>query len=84
VCVTVPAQAVSHIMLEAYKKYQLVFLICSGHRPKEQLNLPKYASPVVQKYFRQLCPGYQELVNAYYSNKREDLQVCAKFQWMMC
>ena len=37
VCVTIPAQAVSHIMLEAYKKYHLVFLIGCGHKPKEQV-----------------------------------------------
>ena len=36
--------------------------------------LPKYASPVVTKYIRQLCPGYHELVNAYYSNKKEEIQ----------
>lgn len=37
VCITIPAQAVSHIMLEAYKKYHLVFLIGCGHKPKEQV-----------------------------------------------
>ncbi len=35
VCVTIPAVAVSHVMLEAYKKYLLVSLIEGGHRPKE-------------------------------------------------
>ncbi len=34
-CITVPSMAVSHIMLEAYKKHQLVFLICSGHKSRE-------------------------------------------------
>ncbi len=43
-----------------------------------QLSLPKYASPVVQKYLRQLCPGYSELVTAYYSNKREELRSVAE------
>ena len=36
--------------------------------------LPKYASPVVTKYIKQLCPGYHDLVNAYYSNKRDEIQ----------
>ncbi len=35
VCVTIPSVAVSHIMLEAYKKYLLISLIEGGHRPKE-------------------------------------------------
>ena len=40
--------------------------------------LPKYASPVVTKYIKQLCPGYHDLVNAYYSNKRDEIQVGIK------
>ena len=40
--------------------------------------LPKYASPLVTKYIKQLCPGYHDLVNAYYSNKRDEIQVGIK------
>ena len=42
--------------------------------------LPKYASPVVTKYIKQLCPGYHDLVNAYYSNKRDEIQVGFKIK----
>ena len=34
VCITTPTAAVSHIMLEAYKKYQLVGLLAHGDKPK--------------------------------------------------
>ena len=34
VCVTTPTAAVSHIMLEAYKKYLLVGLLVHGDKPK--------------------------------------------------
>ena len=34
VCVTTPTAAVSHVMLEAYKKYQLVGLLVHGDKPK--------------------------------------------------
>lgn len=77
-----PAVAVSHIMLEAFKKYLLVALIAQGHKPKEGLNLPKYTSPVVTKYYKQLTQPYHELITAYYSNRREDLNVsqfCRRF-----
>lgn len=73
-CVTIPAMAVSHIMLEAYKKYLLVSLIVAGDRAKENLVLPKYTSPVINKYIRPLCNSYLELVNAFYSNNMTELQ----------
>lgn len=43
VAVTTPAVAVSHIMLEAYKKYILVSLILQG----KITPLPKYTSQVI-------------------------------------
>ena len=46
VAVTTPAMAVSHIMLEAYKKYILVSLILQG----KIAPLPKYTSQVVGRY----------------------------------
>ena len=70
-----PAVVVSHIMLEAYKKFLLVSLIAHGHKPKEATNLPKYTSNIVTKYFKQLVEPYNQLVAAYYSNKPEELQV---------
>lgn len=74
-CVTVPAVVVSHIMLEAYKKYLLVSLIVNGDKSKELIMLPKYTSPIVNKYIKQLCLPYQELVNAYFSNQSNELAV---------
>lgn len=46
--ITVPSMAVSHIMLESYKKYILVTLIVNGKIP----TLPKYTSHVVAKYIK--------------------------------
>nr|XP_033770168.1 COP9 signalosome complex subunit 3 isoform X4 [Geotrypetes seraphini] len=46
--ITIPAMAVSHIMLEAYKKYILVSLILLG---KVQ-QLPKYTSQIVGRFIK--------------------------------
>ena len=74
-CVTIPTMAVSHIMLEAYKKYLLVSLIVHGDKPRDTTALPKYTSPVINKYLKPLCASYQELVGAYYSNQTTELEV---------
>lgn len=50
--ITTPAMAVSHIMLEAYKKYILVSLILHG---KVQ-QLPKYTSQIVARFIK-VCRG---------------------------
>lgn len=77
VCVTMPANAVSHIMMEAHKKYLLVSLIHQGHKPREAMNLPKYTSSVVNKYFKQLSAHYIELVTAYYTNNPQEMTTVA-------
>lgn len=46
--ITTPAMAVSHIMLESYKKYILVSLILLG---KVQ-QLPKYTSQIVGRFIK--------------------------------
>ena len=74
-CVTIPTLAVSHIMLEAYKKFLLVSLIVHGDKTKDMTSLPKYTSPVINKYLKPLCASYQELVAAYYSNQTTELEV---------
>nr|XP_054763667.1 COP9 signalosome complex subunit 3-like [Lytechinus pictus] len=48
VAITTPSMAVSHIMLEAYKKFILVCLIQHGKVP----NLPKYTSQVVNRFIK--------------------------------
>jgi len=73
-CVTIPTLAVSHIMLEAYKKFLLVSLIVHGDKTKDMTSLPKYTSPVINKYLKPLCASYQELVAAYYSNQTTELE----------
>lgn len=78
VCVTVPANAVSHIMLEAYKKYVLVSLIHSGQKPRDSLNLPRYTSAVVSRHFKKLTVPYEDLITAFYLNKPDALQVGTK------
>jgi COP9 signalosome complex subunit 3 len=72
-CVTIPSIAVSHIMLEAYKKYLLIWLIVHGDLNKEALVFPKYTSPVVNKYIRPLCAPYHEVVKAFYSTQHSEL-----------
>ena len=72
-CVTMPAVAVSHIMLEAYKKYLLIWLIIHGDRSQDALTFPKYTSPVVSKYIRPLSAAYQDVVKAFYSSQNTEL-----------
>ena len=74
VAVTVPTVAVSHIMLEAYKKYMLVGLLVHGDKPKEAVSLPKYTSPVVAKFLKPLCRAYSDVVNAYHVNSSQELR----------
>ncbi|XP_064609422.1 COP9 signalosome complex subunit 3-like [Liolophura sinensis] len=70
VAITTPSMAVSHIMLEAYKKYLLVSLILHGKIP----SLPKYTSQVVTRYIKPLCQPYHELSSSYNSNNPADLR----------
>ncbi|XP_011562449.2 COP9 signalosome complex subunit 3 [Plutella xylostella] len=60
VVVTVPAMVVSHIMLEAYKKYILVSLILHG----KILPMPKYTSQVVCRFLKPLSVAYHELATS--------------------
>jgi len=69
--VTTPSMAVSHIMLEAYKKFILVALILHGKVP----NLPKYTSQVVARYIKPLCQHYHDLATVYNSNNPAELRV---------
>ena len=68
-----PSAAVSHIMLEAYKKYLLIWLVTHGDRTHDSLIFPKYTSPVVTKYIKPLCAPYHEIVKAFYSNQHSEL-----------
>ena len=70
VSVTTPSMAVSHIMMESYKKFVLVSLILHGKIP----NLPKYTSHVVAKYIRPLCQAYTDLASSFSNNNSDDLR----------
>ncbi|KAJ6655944.1 hypothetical protein lerEdw1_004529 [Lerista edwardsae] len=68
--ITTPAMAVSHIMLESYKKYILVSLILLG---KVQ-QLPKYTSQIVGRFVKPLSNAYHELAQVYATNKPSELR----------
>ncbi|CAD5116258.1 DgyrCDS5166 [Dimorphilus gyrociliatus] len=75
--ITVPAVAVSHIVIEAYKKYICVSLLADG----KLRQLPKYTSNVIPRYVKQLCQAYHNLAHAYCSNDPNQVtNVIAKSQ----
>lgn len=77
VCMTIPAMALSHIMLEAYKKYILVSLILHG----KIFNTPNYSRSVVIRFVKPLSQAYQELATAYATNTCDQVQtVITKYQ----
>ncbi|EFA11362.1 COP9 signalosome complex subunit 3 isoform X2 [Tribolium castaneum] len=69
VAITTPAHAVSHIMLEAYKKYIIVSLLLHGKIQP----VPKYASQVVTRFIKPLSQPYNDLANSFTSNNTADL-----------
>lgn len=69
VALTTPAHAVSHIMLEAYKKFILVSLLLHG---KVQ-PIPKYSSKVVTRFIKPLSQPYNDLANAFVNNNSTEL-----------
>lgn len=73
ITITTPSMAVSHIMLEAYKKFVLVSLILHGKVPI----LPRYTSHIVSRYIRPLCQPYHELASAYSSCNSAELSSVA-------
>ncbi|KAK2192277.1 hypothetical protein NP493_35g03003 [Ridgeia piscesae] len=70
VAVTTPCLAVSHIMLESYKKYIVVSLIVHG----KIISLPKYTSHVVGKYIKSLCQPYHDLATSYSTSNPTELR----------
>lgn len=70
VAISTPAQAMSHIMLESYKKYILISLILHG-----KLNaVPKYSSQVITRFIKPLSHPYNELANAYGTSQSDELR----------
>ncbi|KAK2568751.1 COP9 signalosome complex subunit 3 [Acropora cervicornis] len=73
VAVTCPAVDVSHIMLEAYKKFILVSLVLHG----KIIDLPKYTSHVVMRFLKPLSTSYHELAESYSSNNPNQVRTVA-------
>jgi COP9 signalosome complex subunit 3 len=69
-CITVPAMAVSHVMLEAYKKHLVISLI----HCRKLVPLPKYTSSVVNRFFKHLALPYHDLANAYAQNDVDEFK----------
>uniref|UniRef100_A0A1B6DHF8 COP9 signalosome complex subunit 3 n=1 Tax=Clastoptera arizonana TaxID=38151 RepID=A0A1B6DHF8_9HEMI len=71
VVITTPAFAVSHVMLEAYKKYVLVSLILNG---KVQ-NIPKHTTQIVPRLIKPLSQAYHDLASTYATNNSDDVRL---------
>lgn len=67
--VSTPALAMSYIMLESYKKYILVSLICEG----KLICIPKYSSQVLTRFIKPLSTPYLALAKAYEDLSSDDL-----------
>lgn len=77
VAISTPALAMSHIMLESYKKYILVSLILNG----KISTIPKYSSQVISRFIKPLSHPYHELASAYGTSQSEELRnVTNKFR----
>jgi COP9 signalosome complex subunit 3 len=72
--VSMPAQMLSAIMVEAYKKYVLLSLLVHG----KLLSLPRYTSNVVVRYQKNNFPQYQEFANAFAAHNTDDLHKIAQ------
>lgn len=70
VAVSTPALAMSHIMLESYKKYILVSLILHG----KVMPIPKYSSQVITRFMKPLSHAYHELGTAFGTTSIEDVR----------
>lgn len=70
VCITTPAMAMSHIMLEAYKKFLMVSLIVEG----KIAYIPKNAQ-VIGRFMKPLANHYHDLVNVYGNSSSEELRI---------
>ncbi|XP_022222283.1 COP9 signalosome complex subunit 3 isoform X1 [Drosophila obscura] len=70
VCITTPAMAMSHIMLEAYKKFLMVSLIVEGNI----VFIPKNTQ-VIGRFMKPMASHYHDLVNVYANSSSEELRI---------
>jgi COP9 signalosome complex subunit 3 len=74
---TLPASAISKIMIESYKKFILFSLISRGRLT----NLPKYTSRVVINQIKPICSIYHEIGGAFVNGDFDKLiALCSKYQ----
>lgn len=71
VVLTIPATVMSPIMQEAYKKQIILTLLLNGKLPENML--PKYTSPCVIKYKKQVGHPYLKLAHDYSSSNYEKI-----------
>ncbi|SPP76880.1 COP9 signalosome complex subunit 3 isoform X2 [Drosophila guanche] len=70
VCITTPAMAMSHIMLEAYKKFLMVSLIVEGNIAF----IPKNTQ-VIGRFMKPMASHYHDLVSVYANSSSEELRI---------
>jgi len=68
-CIRVPAVTLSHIMLEAFKKFVLISLIYNGNVPPA----PKCALQVVNRILKPNATPYMDLANAFVTHNPVEL-----------
>jgi len=67
-----PAQVLSAIVVESYKKFILVSLLIEG----QVSTLPKYTSNSVMRQLKSLTQNYSDFAKAYQTHKQQTLQEC--------
>eukprot|EP01100_Stratorugosa_tubuloviscum_P001646 TRINITY_DN1372_c0_g2_i1.p1 TRINITY_DN1372_c0_g2~~TRINITY_DN1372_c0_g2_i1.p1 ORF type:complete len:388 (-),score=138.37 TRINITY_DN1372_c0_g2_i1:104-1267(-) len=70
--VTAPATIISAIVVESYKKFVLLSLLCSN----SSYQCPKFTSTVVCRTIPQIASAYTEFANAYRDNSAERMNEC--------
>lgn len=70
VAISTPAFAMSHIMLESYKKYIMVSLILNG----KIVPIPKYSPQVITRFMKPLSHAYHETANAYLTGSSDEVR----------
>lgn len=69
IVLTIPANVISPIMQETYKKQIILTLLLNGKLPENML--PKYTAACVSKYKKQLGTNYMKLASEYASLSHE-------------
>lgn len=74
--VSVPATALSQIMIDSYKKLVIVSLLSKGCI----VSLPKYSSRLVSSQIKPICKVYHDLAKSYVNYNQEEFNsICARY-----